>query len=38
MSTKPSKDTTDFAVAKSEEEWRRELDPTRYSILREAAT
>jgi peptide-methionine (R)-S-oxide reductase len=38
MSTKPSKDTTEFAVEKTESEWKQELDPTRYSILREAAT
>ncbi|HAM28017.1 MAG TPA: peptide-methionine (R)-S-oxide reductase [Microbacteriaceae bacterium] len=29
---------TSFPLAKSEAEWREELDPTRYSILREAAT
>ncbi|WP_394769887.1 peptide-methionine (R)-S-oxide reductase MsrB [Lacisediminihabitans sp.] len=29
---------TSFPVAKSEAEWRQELDPTRYAILREAAT
>jgi peptide-methionine (R)-S-oxide reductase len=38
MSTKPSKDTTEFAVEKTESEWKQELDSTRYSILREAAT
>jgi peptide-methionine (R)-S-oxide reductase len=31
-------DATSFPVAKSEAEWRQELDPTRYAILREAAT
>ncbi|MCU1584834.1 MAG: peptide methionine sulfoxide reductase [Microbacteriaceae bacterium] len=29
---------TAFPGAKSDEEWRAELDPTRFSILREAAT
>lgn len=38
MSTKPSKDATDFPVEKTESEWKQELDSTRYSILREAAT
>ena len=38
MSNKPSNDTTTYAVAKSESEWKQELDPTRYAILREAAT
>src|SRR6195952_4503176 len=38
MSTKPSKDTTEFPVEKTESEWKQELDPTRYSILRQAAT
>ncbi len=38
MSTKPSKDSTTFPVEKTEAEWKQELDPTRYSILREAAT
>jgi peptide-methionine (R)-S-oxide reductase len=38
MSTKPSKDATTFPVEKTESEWKKELDPTRYSILREAAT
>lgn len=38
MSTKPSKDDTHFEVEKTESEWKQELDPTRYSILREAAT
>ncbi|MCU1414105.1 MAG: msrB [Microbacteriaceae bacterium] len=38
MSTKPSKDATEFPVEKTESEWKQELDPTRYSILREAAT
>jgi peptide-methionine (R)-S-oxide reductase len=31
-------DPTAFPIAKSDEEWRAELDPTRFSILREAAT
>jgi peptide-methionine (R)-S-oxide reductase len=31
-------DPTAFPVTKSDEEWRAELDPTRFSILREAAT
>jgi peptide-methionine (R)-S-oxide reductase len=31
-------ETTQFPVAKTEEEWKQELDSTRYSILREAAT
>ena len=31
-------DTTQYPVAKSDSEWRAELDPTRFSILREAAT
>lgn len=38
MSTKPGNDSTDYKVEKSEAEWKQELDPTRYSILREAAT
>ncbi|MES2169297.1 MAG: peptide-methionine (R)-S-oxide reductase MsrB [Actinomycetota bacterium] len=38
MSTKPSKDSTTFPLEKTEAEWKQELDPTRYSILREAAT
>ncbi len=38
MSTQPSKDSTEYTVEKSESEWKQELDPTRYSILREAAT
>ncbi len=38
MSTKPSKDTTTHPVEKTEAEWKQELDPARYSILREAAT
>lgn len=33
-----STDPTNTPVQKSEDEWRSELDPTRYSILREAAT
>ncbi|HEY0261297.1 MAG TPA: peptide-methionine (R)-S-oxide reductase MsrB [Lacisediminihabitans sp.] len=33
-----SADSTNFKVAKTDAEWREELDPTRYSILREAAT
>lgn len=32
------KDTASYPVAKSEGEWREQLDPTRFSILREAAT
>ena len=31
-------DTAAFPVAKTDEEWREELDPTRFSILRKAAT
>jgi peptide-methionine (R)-S-oxide reductase len=31
-------DTTAYPVAKTDEEWREELDPTRFSILRKAAT
>ena len=31
-------DSTDYAVQKSDTEWREELDPARYSILRQAAT
>lgn len=27
-----------FAVTKTEDEWKRELDPARYAILRKAAT
>jgi peptide-methionine (R)-S-oxide reductase len=38
MTTKPNHDATEYPVAKSEDEWKQELDPTRYSILREAAT
>lgn len=43
MSTNPSKETTEsavqkHAVEKSESEWKQDLDSTRYSILREAAT
>jgi peptide-methionine (R)-S-oxide reductase len=38
MTTNPSNDTTKYPVAKSEDEWKQELDSTRYSILREAAT
>jgi peptide-methionine (R)-S-oxide reductase len=38
MTTKPSKDTTEYTVDKTDDEWKQELDPTRYSILREAAT
>jgi len=30
--------TDSFPVAKTDEEWKQELDPTRYAILREAAT
>lgn len=29
---------TNFTLQKSDAEWREELDPTRYAILREAAT
>lgn len=32
------RETTEYGVQKSDAEWRQELDPTRYSILREAAT
>ncbi len=38
MTTKPNHDATEYPVAKTEDEWKQELDPTRYSILREAAT
>jgi peptide-methionine (R)-S-oxide reductase len=38
MTTKPNHDTTQYPVAKTEDEWKQELDPTSYSILREAAT
>ncbi len=31
-------DSPSYPVAKSESEWRTELDPTRFSVLREAAT
>lgn len=31
-------DSTQFPLQKTEAEWREELDPTHYSILREAAT
>ena len=31
-------DSTSYPVAKSDSQWRAELDPTRFSILREAAT
>jgi peptide-methionine (R)-S-oxide reductase len=31
-------DNTQYPVTKSDSEWRTELDPTRFSILREAAT
>jgi peptide-methionine (R)-S-oxide reductase len=31
-------DTAAFPVAKTDAEWREELDPTRFSILRKAAT
>lgn len=31
-------DSTDFTIKKTDAEWREVLDPTRYSILREAAT
>lgn len=31
-------DTTTFPLTKSEDEWKAELEPTRYSILRQAAT
>lgn len=31
-------DNTNYAVTKSENEWRAELDPQRFSILRQAAT
>jgi peptide-methionine (R)-S-oxide reductase len=34
----PNAEGARFPVAKSEAEWREELDPTRYAILREAAT
>ena len=33
-----NRETTEYEVQKSDAEWRQELDPTRYSILREAAT
>ncbi len=33
-----TQETNDFAVKKSDAEWRELLDPTRFSILREAAT
>ncbi|MET4781281.1 peptide-methionine (R)-S-oxide reductase MsrB [Glaciihabitans sp. UYNi722] len=33
-----SADSTNYPLAKSDSEWREELDPTRFSILREAAT
>ncbi len=33
-----TKETNDFTVKKSDAEWRELLDPTRFSILREAAT
>lgn len=38
MTSKTGKDTTDYAVEKTDDEWKQELDPTRFSILREAAT
>ena len=31
-------DTTQYPIAKSDSQWRAELDPNRFSILREAAT
>ncbi len=31
-------DPVNYPVAKSEQEWREDLDPRRYSILREAST
>lgn len=31
-------DTTGYQVSKSDEEWRAELDPERYAVLRQAAT
>ena len=32
------KKTSDFEIQKSEEEWRQELDPVQYKILREKGT
>ena len=32
------KKTSDFEIQKSEEEWRKELDPVQYKILREKGT
>jgi peptide-methionine (R)-S-oxide reductase len=31
-------ENTNYPVAKSETEWKQELDPQRYSVLRQAAT
>ena len=31
-------DSASYPVVKTDEQWREELDPTRFSILREAAT
>ena len=31
-------DSTEFPVQKSDEEWKAELDPTRFTVLREAGT
>lgn len=33
-----NQETTQYPLAKTDAEWREELDPTRFSILREAAT
>ncbi len=33
-----TQDTTDYAVTKTDEEWRHELPPDRYDVLRRAGT
>src|ERR1700733_11620537 len=33
-----TKDTTDYEVTKTEEEWQEELSPDRYAVLRRAGT
>jgi len=38
MSTKPKNDSTAHPVEKTETEWKQELGPARYPILRESAT